>query len=59
MLMIQIAIGVFLGLWLFRYVVTRPPRAPRDWVKTGIAVIPIVIAVLWWLDMLLLSVGHP
>jgi hypothetical protein len=58
LLIIQIAIGVCTGLWLFRWIMTRPPRQPRpprDWVKASAAFASATIFVLWLLHFVLMA----
>lgn len=57
-LILQVAAGVFLGLWSFRYVMTRQPRerVQRDWVKVGISLASGLMFILWWLHIALLPV---
>jgi hypothetical protein len=58
LLIIQIAIGVFTGLWLFRWAMTprqSSPRSGRDWVRPTLAFASATYFVLWLVHMALLA----
>jgi hypothetical protein len=55
---LQIAAGVFLGLWAFRWWMMRParePRPPRDWVKAGIIGLTAIWPLLWLLHLAMMA----
>ena len=54
-LVAQITVGVFLGLWLFRWAMTRQPGPKRDWVKVGLAVLGMSFGVLSLLHLVFLA----